>query len=169
MVGGSTNLGQFFSTLYWPFLRARLQRIFLKNEIILFSQLFLFLFLVIFFVGAYIILLSIQFFSAFRVRGRLLEFFGAIFDPFFFRCFSDEEITSFPIGSIFGFSWTKMSCQSCSFNYYSCIIQFFENDEKSMEFLRSHGVLPTTVTCPLVNPYVLIEKKTENIALLKKD
>ena len=49
---------------------------------------------------------------------------------------------------IFGFSWTKMSCQSCSFNYYNCIVQFFENDEKSMEFLRSHGVLPTTVTCP---------------------
>ena len=40
-----------------------------------------------------------------------------------------------------------MSCQSCSFNYYSCIVQFFGNDRKSMEFLRSHGVLLTTVTC----------------------
>ena len=49
---------------------------------------------------------------------------------------------------IFGFSWTKMSSQLCSFNYYSCIVQFFENDEKNMEFLCSHGVLPATVTCP---------------------
>ena len=93
-----------------------------------------------------------HFFSALHMRRRLLEFFfffGAILDCFFFfsRYFSDKEIASFPIGSIFGFSWNKMSCQLYSFSYYSCIVQFFENDEKSMEFLRSHGVLPTTVTC----------------------
>ena len=81
------------------------------------------------------------------MRGRLLEFcFGAILDPFISRCFYDEEIASFPIGPIIGFSWIKMPCQSCSFNYYSCIVQVFENDEKSMGFLCSHGVLPTTVT-----------------------
>ena len=41
-----------------------------------------------------------------------------------------------------------MSYQSCSFNYYNCIVQFFENGEKSMEFLCPHGALPTTVTHP---------------------
>ena len=76
----------------------------------------------------------------------------------FFRCFSDEEIASFPRGSVFGFSWTKMSCQSCSFNYYSCIVQFFENDEKSMEFLLLMASYPQLSPVSIVNPYILMEE-----------
>ena len=55
VVVGGINFGQFFSALYLFFLRAQLQRIFLKMKKILFIQLFLFLFLliVIFFVEIY--------------------------------------------------------------------------------------------------------------------
>ena len=93
----------------------------------------------------------------------------ALFFFFFFpRCFSDEHIASFPIGSIFGFSWTKMSCQSWSFNCYSCIVQFFLNDMKNMEFLRIMVSYPQLSPAPvIVNPYVLIEK-TRKHGIVKK-
>ena len=146
-VVGGTNFGQFFfffffSTLYLLFLRVQLQRIFFfLNEITLFIQLFLFLLLVIF-LG--VVAKSFYLYN-FVFLLCVLQFFGTILDSFFFQMFL--WWASSPIESIFGFHWTKMSCQSCSFNYYSCIVQFFESNEESMEFLCSHGVLPTTVTC----------------------
>ena len=81
----------------------------------------------------------------------------------FFPDVSDKEIALFPLGSIFGFSWTNMPCQPCSFNYYSCIVQFFENYEKSMVFLHSQRLSPD----PIVNPYVHIEE-TRKHGVVKK-
>lgn len=40
------------------------------------------------------------------------------------------------------------ACDGCAFNYFACIAKFYNNDEGSLEFLRSHGVLPSLVTCP---------------------
>lgn len=39
-------------------------------------------------------------------------------------------------------------CDGCEYNYFKTIADFYENDDKSILFLRSHGVLPSTVICP---------------------
>ena len=38
--------------------------------------------------------------------------------------------------------------ENCQWNYYQVIVRFWENDEKSVDFLREHGVLPKSVQCP---------------------
>ena len=39
-------------------------------------------------------------------------------------------------------------CKTCSFDYYKSIFEFYNNDEKSVNFLRCHGILPSAVSCP---------------------
>lgn len=49
-------------------------------------------------------------------------------------------------------SLRKMSaCEGCSVNYFSAFRIFFEDPEKSLAFLREHGVLPSAVQCPNCN------------------
>ena len=50
-------------------------------------------------------------------------------------------------------------CQTCSFDYYKSIFQFFNKKENSIVFLRKHGVLPTKVTCPKCNNQCKFRKK----------
>ena len=126
VVGGGSNLGQFFFNFVLTFLTGTASDDFF-NVIILFIQLFIFLFLLlVIFYGGYIIILFFQiFFFCFARAWAFVRVFWRHSWFVFSRCFSDEEIASFPIGSIFGFSWTNMSSQSCSFIYYSCIVDFF--------------------------------------------
>lgn len=39
-------------------------------------------------------------------------------------------------------------CQGCELKYYRVIADFFENEEASTSFFRSHGIFPSSVTCP---------------------
>ena len=141
LVGGALTLTNFFFQVYVYFSFGHSFRGFLKNEIILFIHLFLFLYLLLVIFlgwGLHNHFISLKVFFCFAYAWAFVRVFWRHSWFVFSRCLSGEEIASFPIGSVFGFSWTKMSCQSCSFNYYNCIVQFFENDEKSMEFLHSH-------------------------------
>ena len=40
-------------------------------------------------------------------------------------------------------------CDSCEFDYFLFIKEFHGENEKSVAFLRKHGVLPDSVKCPL--------------------
>ena len=47
---------------------------------------------------------------------------------------------------------SKMAeCDNCNFTYYEFIVKFFNNNEESVKFLRSHGILPKEVICPNCN------------------
>ena len=39
-------------------------------------------------------------------------------------------------------------CEGCSRDYFQCIVDFHSQIEKSVEFLRNHGVLPLSIECP---------------------
>ena len=38
-------------------------------------------------------------------------------------------------------------CDGCSYNYFKVIAEFYEQESKSISFLRQHGVLPYKVFC----------------------
>ena len=40
------------------------------------------------------------------------------------------------------------ACDKCSFDYFQVIPEFYNNDAKSLAFLRSHSVLPSEIICP---------------------
>ena len=40
------------------------------------------------------------------------------------------------------------ACDKCSFDYFQVIAEFYNNDTKSLSFLRSHSVLPSEIICP---------------------
>ena len=40
------------------------------------------------------------------------------------------------------------ACDKCSFDYFQVIAEFYNNDTKSLAFLRSHRVLPSEIICP---------------------
>ena len=79
--------------------------------------------------------------------GRLLEFFGAILDPFFLiilwrgNCIISKRVNI----------WILLNQNVLSIVLLPLLqlyCPFFWKRWENMEFLRSHGVLPTTVTCP---------------------
>ena len=39
-------------------------------------------------------------------------------------------------------------CEGCELTEFQAIKNFYEEPEASITFLRNHGVLPTSVTCP---------------------
>ena len=41
-----------------------------------------------------------------------------------------------------------VACDKCSFDYFQVIAEFYNNDAKSLSFLRSHSVLPSEIICP---------------------
>ena len=40
------------------------------------------------------------------------------------------------------------ACDKCSFDYFQVIAEFYNNDAKSLSFLRSHSVSPSEIICP---------------------
>ena len=40
------------------------------------------------------------------------------------------------------------ACDKCSFDYFLVIAEFYNNDAKSLAFLRSHSVLSSEIICP---------------------
>ena len=39
------------------------------------------------------------------------------------------------------------ACDKCSFDHFQIIAEFYNNDGKSLSFLRSHSVLPSEIIC----------------------
>lgn len=50
------------------------------------------------------------------------------------------------------------TCETCDFTYFRAIAEFFEDNKKSLQFLRSHGVLPNNVTCPKCGKACILRK-----------
>ena len=42
-------------------------------------------------------------------------------------------------------------CSGCDLKYFEAISKFYKNNEAALDFLRIHGVLPNSVTCPHCN------------------
>ena len=66
-------------------------------------------------------------------------------------------------------------CTGCDgLKEYRAICRFFENDENSLDFFRSHGVIPSFVVCPKCNSNCVYQKEqhlwrcTKNITVAKK-
>ena len=53
-------------------------------------------------------------------------------------------------------------CDGCSYNYFKVIAEFYEQESKSISFLRQHGVLPYEVFCKFCDsPCTFREKNLE--------
>ena len=49
-------------------------------------------------------------------------------------------------------------CEGCHVTEFEAIVKFFNNNEEALVFLRKHGVLPNTVTCPTCDKPCVLRK-----------